>query len=110
MGGEESSEQPLAENAFRRLVGGMLGLGTIKLAAGPVRRVNPSTALGTLKGDDLQRRSDPRPFSLSVNLASRAVILYVVAVHAKAPWKPVIWTTPCRSLQLERNAGGGHRQ
>ena len=65
-----------------------LRLRAIKVAARSVRCMEMRAALSTLKGDDLQRRSDPRPFSLSINLASRAVILYVVAVHAKAPWNP----------------------
>jgi hypothetical protein len=63
----------------------LLRLGAIKVAAGSVWIVKFGPALGTLKGDYLQRRSDPRPFSLSVNLGSCAVILYVVAVHGKLP-------------------------
>jgi hypothetical protein len=80
----------------------------IEVAAVPSTR-RMSTTLSTLKGDYLQRRSDPRLFRLSVNLVRCAVILYVVALH-ESSLEPVILNTPCHSLQLERNAGGGHRQ
>jgi hypothetical protein len=89
MRGELLGENPWKkERIFARVGAKALRLGPIEVATGSVWGVKVRAALGTLEGDDLQRRSDPRPFSLSVNLASCAVILYVVAVHAKAPWNP----------------------
>jgi hypothetical protein len=88
MRGEFSNENPWQKYALQRVGARPLRLGSIKVAAGSIRVMEMGAALGTLKGDHLQRRSEPRPFSLSIDLASCAVILYVVAVHAKAPWNP----------------------
>jgi hypothetical protein len=88
MRGKLLNESPWEKNAFSPGWAQCLRLGAIKVAAGSVWVMKMRAALCTLKGDDLQRRSDPRPFSQSINLASCAVILYVVAVHAKAPWNP----------------------
>jgi len=85
-------------------------MGTIEVAAVPVYTRKLYATLCTLKGDYLQRRSDPRLLGLSIKLASCAVILYVVAVHGKLPGTRDFEYRPCHSLQLERNAGGGHRQ
>ena len=58
-----------------------LRAGTIKVAAGSVSVRRMSTALGTLKSDYLERRSDPRLLRLARNLVRCAVIFSVVALH-----------------------------
>ena len=67
-----------------------------------------SAALSALKGDDLNRRGDPR--LLGLPLDSCAVIFNVVALHASSLDPVKFGTSPMRPLQLERNAGGSERQ
>jgi hypothetical protein len=62
-----------------------LGKPPLEVAAVSVYRRFMSTTLGTLKGNDLQRRSDPRLFRLAYNLVRYAVIVNVVALHGKLP-------------------------
>jgi hypothetical protein len=51
------------------------------MAAGPVRVSRQSATLRTLKGDNFERRSDPRLFRLACDLVRCAVIFSVVALH-----------------------------
>jgi hypothetical protein len=87
-----------------------LGTGTLEVAAATVmsRRMRPT--LGTLKGNDLERRSDPRLLRLPRNLVRCAVIFSVVALHEKLPGSREFETSLFRPVQLERNAGGSERQ
>jgi hypothetical protein len=62
------------------------------------------TTFSALKGDDIERRSDPRLLCLSRNMARHTVIFNIVA------GKPREFGTPCRSVQLEPNPGGSDRQ
>jgi hypothetical protein len=66
--------------------------------------------LRALKGNNLQRWSDPRPSRLAIESVSCAVIFYIVAVHRELPEPVDLEIEPCHSPQLEPNAGGGHRQ
>ena len=80
------------------------------VATAPVWDFTRITTLGTLKGNDLQRRSDPRLFRLACNLVRYAVILNVVALHGKLPGPHKFEDDALLSVQLERNAGGNQRQ
>jgi hypothetical protein len=62
-----------------------LGKPPLVVAAAPVYGRRMSTTLSTLKGDNLERRSDPRLLRLARNLVRCAVIVGVVALHGKLP-------------------------
>jgi hypothetical protein len=80
------------------------------VTAVPVWDYTRPTSLGTLKGNDLQRRSNPRLFRLACNPVRNTVILNVVALHEKLPGPHKFEDDALLSIQLERNAGGNQRQ
>ena len=82
----------------------------MEVAAASVYGRRMMTTLGALKGNDLQRRSDPRLLRLACNLVRYAVILNVVALHGKLPGPHKFEDDALLSVQLERNAGGNQRQ
>lgn len=88
----------------------ILGKPPLVVAAAPVHSGRRMTTLGALKGNDLQRRSDPRLFRLADNMVRYAVILNVVALHGKLPGPHKFEDDALPSVQLERNAGGNQRQ
>jgi hypothetical protein len=88
----------------------ILGKPPLVVAAAAVHRRGMRATFGTLKGNDLQRRSDPRLFRLACNSVRYAVILNVVALHGKLPGPRKFEDDALLSVQLERNAGGNQRQ
>jgi len=63
-----------------------------------------------LKGNDLERRSDPRLLRLPRNLVRCAVIFSVVALHESSLDPVNLKHRSFALVQLERNAGGSERQ
>jgi hypothetical protein len=58
-----------------------LGTGTLKVSAATLGSRGMRPLLGTLKGNDIERRSDPRLLRLPRDLVRCAVIFSVVALH-----------------------------
>jgi len=58
-----------------------LGTRTLEVAAATVYSRGMRPAFGTLKGNDFERRSDPRLLRLPRDLVRCAVIFSVVALH-----------------------------
>ena len=68
------------------------------------------STLGTLEGNDFERRSDPRLPRLPRNVVRCAVIFSVVALHESSLDPLNLKHRSFRPVQLERNAGGNERQ
>ena len=87
-----------------------LGTGTLEVAPATVHSRGMRPALGTLKGNDLERRSDPRLLRLPRNVVRCAVIFSVVALHESSLDPVNLKHRSFALVQLERNAGGSERQ
>jgi hypothetical protein len=99
-----------AEVNLRKVGVSQLRTRAIEVAAVAIHPHRICTTLSALKGDNIERWTDPRLLCLPCNLARHTVILNIVALHESSLETPVDLKHPCRSVQLEPNPGGNDRQ